>query len=217
MQCSCGATIKVRAMTLHKRGASHLQRRRIKALLAKVCIPHREIARRCRVSFERVRQIAKSIGAAPGFDRIRTCSLNRASKAARDLVKADRRLKALARSCHRSGLELEFIPSAHRTVAWPILRAKVLIEGRVCALRSAIRAHENVVIKRPLLDGDVAFVCYLMPDGRWLVIPRERLPRGNTSFRPELRQLRRGTNRHDWQNYIDAWDLLRRAREAVAA
>jgi hypothetical protein len=54
-----------------------------------------------------------------------------------------------------------------------------------------------------------------MPDGRWLVVPRSKWPKGtSTEFQPAALQKPGGkSKRHDWPAYIDAWHLLKKAAE----
>lgn len=95
---------------------------------------------------------------------------------------------------------------------------RVEIDGIVCYLRRAIKRHaiqSGVSIQGLInshgreLPDDVQFICYLLPDNRWLIIPRELLPNERTEFcLGDVGNYGRKSARRDWRFYVDAWHLI---------
>ena len=101
----------------------------------------------------------------------------------------------------------------------PIYRDAALVDDHYCLLRLALThsRHECCVrLSRPnarILD-QAEFVLYLLRDNRWLIIPKQHLPKSKTMF--SLFHSYNGVvNRHDWIEYLEAWRLLKR-RDSLA-
>lgn len=217
--CVCGAVLKRRGLKMHTLGIRHRQGRRIKALLSKTCISHREISRRCDVSFERVRQVAIKMGFDSGLARKQSCTVHRIDKAKKSLERTGL-LKDVRAIATRNGLAFETIATHKHSVQSPIFRRTVLIANQICALRttslSTGRNAGNVLVRPQTVAPNVDFVCLYIPGGHWMVIPVSLLPDRVTMFRMNLKIKAGSSNRHDWRDYIEAWHLLTSASAQAA-
>lgn len=205
---SCNASVAARSMTIHKKGTFHRQNKRIRALLSKPCITQIEIAERLGVTTQRVQQIAARILQVDGHARQRVCTLRRVSDLNDNLLKTNRVLVALRTTCAREGLTFEAVTYL-KNEASVIHCRKVKVEGQTCRLTLAASRGRYVSFRRPSNLTDESFVLSLLPDHRWVVVPRAALPAKQTTFAPEPKPNYGTRNtRHDWPDYINAWHLL---------
>lgn len=191
----------------HLRSVAHRQNGRIRALLNQPCIAFSEIGRRLGVSRERVRQIADRFCPETGRQRQYTCAINNPPKLPSNCLA----LRA-EKVCREKGLPFQFVNRTNGIRQRLSTNAAIIANEKCLLRRSAERENGNIVVRRPALGPeDAAFLLSYMPDGRWLIIPKDKWPRtGSTEFRPgDLQRPGGKSKRHDWPGYIDAWHLLK--------
>jgi hypothetical protein len=198
----------------HLKSVAHLQNRRFRALFQKPCISFSEIGRRLGLTRERVRQLAERFGAQTGRERQYVCAVNERP----GLLPPDCLALKAEKICQEKGLRFEFADGPGRGYRRLSAHSVVVIEGQKCVLRhSTQRESGNIMVRKPERSAkDAAFLLSYVPDGRWLIIPKDRWPRSeSTEFRPSgLQKPGAKTKRHDWPSYIDAWSLLKNEENA---
>lgn len=194
-QCGCGMVLKMRAS--HRRGAIHRYGPRIRILLEQDCLSFAGIGKRLRITRERVRQIARLLDSKSGRQRQDSCRVKRSAQAEPQHVKE---LQFIAKD---RGLSFERIISMY----YNFLTRRVKLSGHVCAI--ALASNRRGKIHIPARKGDYDFFLGKTAFG-WLVIPREKLPRHETTVLLGRAKPTPGArvHRHDWHVYLNAWRLL---------
>lgn len=192
----------------HLKSVAHKQNRRLRALLQKPCITFSEIGRRLGLTRERVRQLAEKLGAQTGRERQYVCAINEHPALPPDCLA----LKA-EKVCQEKGLRFQFEDGGGAGYRRRLSTHSAVIEGKKCLLRhSSGRPNGNIVVRRPEHSTkDADFLLSYVPDGRWLIIPKGKWPRGESTEFQSNDLLNPGgkSKRHDWPAYIDAWHLLK--------
>lgn len=180
----------------HTRSVFHRKAKLIRAMLERDCIPYAEIARRIGLTRERVRQMAVMMGFAAG--RLR-----------QDICRTKRRKKAMVGfflAAQQHGFPVE-----------PINRKSAYINGKLCVQRQASwhkmgkgRKYAFLNLNRPKTQFDICG--WKLPDGRFLILPKDLVNFVQTSFNPEETK-KPGANSaaHYYRDYIEKWSLLGRA------
>jgi hypothetical protein len=199
------------AKTSHLKSVAHRANKRIRAWLKKPCISFSEIGRRLGLTRERVRQIAEKFCQETGRERQQACAINRLS-----LQLSSNCLAMKAENlCRKRGLQFQL--TEREGHGHQLSTRSVIIENQKSVLRRcSVRKNRNIVIHKPALNAkDAEFMLSYMPDGRWLVVPRSKWPRGaSTEFQPApLEKPGAKGRRHDWRAFIDAWHLLKNVVE----
>lgn len=206
--CTCGLSLKRRGLSMHKRSIFHRQHQRIRALLNTNCLTFSEIGKRLGISYERVRQVAKLIGYTSGNERMKVCTIARIEESGEafstPLIEALR---------ERDKVTVALIPARKPSVELPMQSKNIIVNDRYnCRLlRAAERFGGTAIsIRSPKHLAAAAFLLFSLPDGRWMIVPRDKAPREQTMFMLNPQE-RHGAHsmRHDWREYIEAWHLLR--------
>ena len=190
----CHFELKERAFKRHTISVFHKKAKLIRAMLERNCITHAEIARRIGLTRERVRQMALRMGFANGKSRHAICRIERRKKAMPDFfVKAEER-----------GFQAE-----------PIGRKSAYINGMICVQRQACwreigrqgYKYIYLCIRRPESQFDIC--AWKLPDGRFLILPKELVGFKQTVFTPEESD-HPGTAKtsHYYREYIERWSVL---------
>lgn len=213
MACDCGMTLTARGMARHRNSATHRNMRRIKALLNTPCITLEEIAARVGFSKQRVHQVANLINVQCG-ERQTVCGLRR-RQARNDETLRTGLLRAVIATAQQRGLAVE---TTIKTNGEPG-RTRILLNGLTCHLHKVTYQRPYVAIGSRRLPRDGEFNLFLLPDGRWMVMPSSQTPRGRTLIAIHQPRTRKGmgrNKRHDYRDYIEAWHLLAK-QESIAA
>jgi hypothetical protein len=203
-------------MHRHTQGLLH-RSERVKALLRKDCITQSEIAARVGVTRERVRQIAQHFEFATGTQRRAVCRINKA----RHRVFASPLFAGFREACKQRSLSAEPLP-LHSDLRSFQLRAALVNDLKVALKVSSYNVRGYCCIssvRRSVLKRFEVFA-YLLPDKRWLLLPRELAPTFPTMFalEPNLDGIGiTNERRHDYHNFIDAWHLLEAQPRAICA
>jgi len=193
---TCRLEVDRRFFRRHTLSVVHRKAKLIRAMLERNCITHAEIARRIGLTRERVRQRALQMGFADGRSRHAICRMERRRKEmAEFFVEAQRR-----------GFAVE-----------PLGAKSAYINGKFCVQRKACwhdvpkrhRKYTYLSICPP--TGRFDFCAWKLPDGRFLILPRELTGFRQTTFNPEESE-RPGTasSSHYYREYIERWSLLGR-------
>lgn len=215
--CSCGLTI-IQRRGRHFRSPFHTQARRVKALLAKDCIPISQIASRLGVTTQRLQQITDKLGI-KGWARRKNCTLKRRNQRAEGLHP---RVEAALRKMRTFGIEA----TVQATSLRPSATLDVVANGKVCLVRSAFMpkcrpGHVVLATTCPRRPCDF-LLFWVRPADMWVVVPSDRYA-GKTMFKLELtKQGKAGggmghDKRHDWRDYVEAWHLLKGPAQASAS
>lgn len=205
---SCGIMLAARSMSKHRLGVFHRKNKRIRALLKKPCLTFEEIGERLDVSRQRVHLMAKAMNI-DGVARRQVCITNHTEARTIEMLSSERWLSAISAACSREGLTLTTTLHIHKNYVY---KKRVEINDRACWLRDAATVGAYIKIERPRrLKDDVEFVLYLLSDERWIIVPRERLPKAATLFAMEPNSRYPGSHaiRHDWRDYVERWEPLR--------
>lgn len=196
----CRFKIDKRRFKRHTLSVVHRKAKLIRAMLERNCITHAEIARRIGLTRERVRQLALQMGFADGRSRHAICRMERRKKEmAEFFVKAQER-----------GFQVE-----------PLGTKSAYINGKICVQRQACwhdigkgkYKYTYLSIYQPTCPFDIC--AWKLPDGRFLILPKELVGFTQTTFNPEESE-RPGTasSSHYYREYIERWSLLGRPRGA---
>jgi hypothetical protein len=184
----------------HTLSVLHRKAKLIRAMLDRNCITHAEIARRIGVTRERVRQLARQMGFADGRSRHAICRMERRKKEmAEFFVEAQKR-----------GFPVE-----------PLAARSAYINGKLCVQRQACwhntgkgqRKYTYLSIQQPAGQFDIC--AWKLPDGRFLILPKNLAGFRQTTFNPEESE-RLGTfsSSHHYREYIERWSVLGPPRQA---
>ena len=190
----CRLELKERAFKRHTLSVFHRKAKLIRAMLERNCITHAEIARRIGLSRERVRQLALRMGFADGKSRHAICRI-------------ERRRKAMA----------EFFVKAeeHGFAVEPLGAKSAYINGKICVQRQACwrnigkRGYQYtyICIRRPVSRFDIC--AWKLPDGRFLILPKEQVGFRQTVFNAEeSSHPGSATTSHYYREYIERWNVL---------
>jgi hypothetical protein len=197
---TCRFELNKRGFKRHTLSVVHRKGKLIRAMLERNCITHAEIARRIGLTRERVRQLALKMGFADGRSRHAICRM-------------DRRKKEMA----------EFFLQAQKRgfAVEPLGARSAYINGKLCVQRQACwhdvgsneRKYTFLSIRQPKVRFDIC--AWKLPDGRFLILPKELSSFTQTTFNPEESE-RLGTNSssHYYRDYIERWSLLGRPRRS---
>ncbi len=197
---TCRFKVNERRFKLHTRSVFHRKAKLIRAMLERNCITHAEIARRIGLTRERVRQLALQMGFADGRSRHAICRMERRKKEmAEFFVEAQKR-----------GFPVE-----------PLGTKSAYVNGKICVQRRACwhdigkgkYKYTYLSIYRPAGRFDIC--AWKLPDGRFLILPKELVGFTQTTFNPEESE-RPGTysSSHYYREYIERWSLLGLPRRA---
>jgi hypothetical protein len=197
---TCRFKVHKRGFKRHTLSVFHRKAKLIRAMLERNCITHAEIARRIGVTRERVRQLALQTGFADGRSRHAICRMERRRKEmAEFFVEAQKR-----------GFEVE-----------PLGARSAYINGKTCVQRQACwhdigkgkYKYTYLSIHRPTGRFDIC--AWKLPDGRFLILPKELVDFTQTTFNPKESE-RQGTHSssHYYRDYIERWSLFGRPRRA---
>ena len=190
----CRFELKERGLARHKLSVVHRKGKLIRAMLERNCITQAEIARRIGVTRERVRQLAQQMGFADGKTRQAIC-------------KIERRKKAMAEFCQKAqerGFAVE-----------PVGRMGGYINGKLCVQRRACwrnigkgkYKHTYLNIRQPAGRFDIC--AWRLPDGRFLILPKELVGFRQTIFNPEEGEKPGAdSSSHYYRECIERWSLL---------
>jgi hypothetical protein len=169
-------------------------------MLERNCITQAEIARRIGVTRERVRQLALQMGFADGRSRHAICRMERRRKEmAEFFVQAQKR-----------GFAVE-----------PLGPRSAYINGKLCVQRNAcwhdVGSSEHkytfLSIRQPSVKFDIC--AWKLPDGRFLILPKELAGFRQTTFNPEESEhLGTASSSHYYRQHIERWSLLGRPRRS---
>jgi len=195
---TCRFELDNRGFKRHTLSVFHRKAKLIRAMLERNCITQAEIARRIGVTRERVRQLALQLGFADGRSRHAICRM-------------ERRRKEMAEF---------FVEAQKRGFAVELLGTRsAYINGKLCVQRKACwhdigksgHKYTYLSIFRPAGRFDIC--AWKLPDGRFLILPKELTGFRQTTFNPEESD-RPGTasSSHHYRQHIERWSLLGRPR-----
>jgi hypothetical protein len=195
---TCRFELDNRGFKRHTLSVFHRKAKLIHAMLERNCMTHAEIARRIGVTRERVRQLALQMGFADGRSRHAICRMDRRRKEmAEFFVEAQKR-----------GFEVE-----------PLGTRSAYINGKLCVQRNACwhdvgkSEHKYTYLSIRPPGGRFDICAWKLPDGRFLILPKELTGFRQTTFNPE-ESGHRGTasSSHYYRHHIEKWSLLGRPR-----
>lgn len=204
--CTCGyvGLPGHRNSARHQISALHVHAQGLRDLLATDGITFREIGDRLGITRERVRQIAQRLGYTSGHARQKR---QRLARLAERKEKWDL-LRALRADC----------PYAIDSMAPGLRFREVQILGITCQLARASLRRRNGYTHLSGLTGDTGTKVALvkLPQGGWMVMPRERCRPLDTKLGERKRQ---GADRHhhDYNQMVNNWKLLEEMKAADAA
>jgi hypothetical protein len=191
---TCRFEVDKRRFKRHTLSVVHRKAKLIRAMLERDCITHAEIARRIGVTRERVRQLALQMGFADGRSRHAICRMERRKKT----------MAAFFAEAQKRGFEVETFGTR-----------SAYINGRICVQRQACwhdigqgkRKYTYLSIHRPTGRFDIC--AWKLPDGRFLILPKELVGFTQTTFNPqESERLGTDSSCHYYREYIERWSLL---------
>lgn len=199
----CGMTVAESLLWIHRRSLLHRRYHEIKRLIEGNVVTLAEIAARYGVSKEWVSQVSERMGI-PGRDRQKQRTMRK--------LQTSPRLVRLLEDLRAQGLNVSPLVIFRRGGNVWVPRRRVLVNGRMCAVIKATVRNERLVRLHYQKTHPAEFVLVQMPD-HWLVIPVEEAPHDTTILSPHLARLAPGSGgrKHDWNKYLDAWHLLKRA------
>lgn len=197
---TCQLKFKERFLKRHARSIFHRKAKLIRAMLERDCISYAEIARRIGLTRERVRQMAVMMGFATGRSRQGICRMERRKKA----------MVGFFLAAQEHGFPVE-----------PLNRKGGYINGKLCIQRQASwhkmgkgkLRYTFLNLNGPRARFDIC--AWKLPDGRFLILPRNLVNFVQTSFNPEETK-KPGANSaaHYYRDYIERWSLLGRPRKS---
>src|SRR5260370_33719744 len=193
---TCRLQLDKRGFKRHTLSVVHTKGKLIRAMLERNCITHAEIARRIGVTRERVRQLALQMGFADGRSRHAICRMERRKKEMPELfVQAQKR-----------GFAVELLGPRNAYI-----NRKLCIQRKAC-WHDVGRSEYNYTylsIRQPAGRFDI---CSLkLPDGRFLILPKELTGFRQTTFNPEESEhLGTASSSHHYRQHIERWSLLGR-------
>jgi transcriptional regulator with XRE-family HTH domain len=199
----------------HERSTLHRYGRRIRALLDANCLTLTEIGNRVGITRERVRQIAKDYFGVTGRIRQGVCRLTRRDeklKIQKDRL-ADFPIGQVMAKLNELQIPFETVLSKNG-----IEHGRLLVNGKICKIlkcgpRTTYRHRARYRNIRPPKSHRLDFCIYVDPKHGFLVMPKDKLPKHATAFILDapLGENRLGAYslRHDFIDYLDAWDQLR--------
>jgi hypothetical protein len=183
-----------------------VNRERVIALLQEKCISMSEIAYRVGCSRERIRQLALKYLGITGRERNWSCPLNRSNRVP-ELPDHN-----FVHDCLDLGFDVQPILNDRGSSN----KQMVLVNGKSCLLRKASTRFAGIHSSCTVVfhisrsgSGDYDVCVYELDDGRWLIVPQDRIPFRSTDFSvfPRAR-VAAYSKRHDWITYINAWQFL---------
>jgi hypothetical protein len=191
---TCRSVVDIQGFHFHARSVVHRKGMLIRAMLERDCITHAEIARRIGVTRERVRQLALQLGFATGRSRHAVCRMARQKKTmAEFFVQAQKR-----------GFEVELLG-----------RKSAYINGKLCVQRNACwhdlgqKGYEYTYLSFRPPEGRFDICAWKLPDGRFLILPKNLAPSGQTTFNPEeSKHPGTASSSHHYRQHIEKWSLL---------
>ncbi len=196
----CHFEINQRRFKRHTLSVFHRKAKLIRAMFELNCITHAEIARRIGVTRERVRQLALQMGFADGRSRHAICRMERRKKEmAEFFVEAEKR-----------GFGVE-----------PLGAKSAYINGKICVQRQACwheigkEGYKYIYLSIHRPTGPFDICAWKLPDGRFLILPKDLVGFTQTSFNPEESgSPGTASTSHYYREYIERWSLLGQPRSA---
>jgi len=198
---TCNLQFKEDFANRHTRSAVHRNAKLIRAMLERDGSSYAEIARRIGLTRERVRQLAVMMGFAAG-------------KLPQDIRRTGQRKRTMVGfflAAHQHGFSVE-----------PINRQSGYINGKFCVQRQASwrktgtskYKYNYLTIYRPKIRFDIC--AWKLPDGRFLILPKDLVKFVQTIFNPEETQKPgRNSAAHYYRAYIEKWNVLGRPRASA--
>jgi hypothetical protein len=184
----------------HTLSVAHRKGKLIRAMLLSDCITHAEIARRIGLTRERVRQLALLMGFADGRSRHAICRMRRRKK----------EMAEFFQEAQKRGFAVE-----------PLGSTSAYINGKLCLQRKACwhgvgksrQKNTYLSIRQPEVRFDIC--AWRLPDGRFLILPKELTDFSQTTFNPEeTESLGTTSSSHYYRQHIEKWSLLGRPRHS---
>jgi Homeodomain-like domain-containing protein/HNH endonuclease len=108
----------------------------------------------------------------------------------------------------RHGLEVEWFPS--RQQGNPPMKRKFKVNGHICVIRESSSRSDGKAASIYRTNQKADFCIYRLKNGQWMIVPFKFWPRQATMFILNPTTTRGAKSlRHDWQDYVEAWYLLR--------
>jgi hypothetical protein len=202
----------------HERSTLHRHGRRIRALLDANCLSLTEIANRVGgITRERMRQIARDYFGVTGRIRQSVCALIQREEKMKVLMDAltSFPIGQVMAKLNELQIPFEAMPSKRG-----IELRRLLINGKMCKIlkcgprTTAGYRSRYRCIRRPQSRDPYDFCIYVDSKHGFLVMPKDKLPKNSTSFilDPPIgynNMLGTYSTRHDFIDYLEAWDQLR--------
>ena len=206
MTCECGLPV-AGCNRNHRLSVYHRHHRRIKNLLSKDSLSFAKIGQRVGLTRERVRQIALQLGMATGRERGQQRATDKRMSAWREREG----YREVIAKCKKLGYTVT--PSRYATRSgWRFEDPIAVINGWRVHIVYIRTRHRYLVFRRSVVCSDFhlgvsPIGVFIYPAKAWKTFPER------TSFSPIPNPVgRRGPQRHDYLNYLEAWKLLRGAR-----
>ncbi len=197
----CGLLVFNHLSPSHAKGVYHRYSKKVRTLLATDCPNFAEVARRLGVTRQYVAQIAAQIGIPKGR-KTWTPEQRKAQVLERNPLLAE-----LVQEAEKHGLRPELV-RAKRNVG-PYLMREIQIGKSRCGIKKMSHTYRDLYFLGRPSQRHWDFVLSKLPCG-WMVIPRKKFPKRSTGFivGREKRSSGARSHRHDWPDYLNAWDLL---------
>jgi len=197
---TCRLELDNRGFHRHTHSVIHRKGKLIRAMLERDCITHAEIGRRIGLTRERVRQLALQMGFAAGRSRHAICRMERRKKEMPEFfVQAQKR-----------GFEVELLGARNAYI-----NGKLCIQRKACwhGVGRGEYKYTYLSIRQPTSQFDIC--AWKLPDGRFLILPKELTGFRQTTFNPEESE-HPGTasSSHYYRQHIERWSLLGRPRHS---
>jgi hypothetical protein len=210
MTCECGLSVAERHRRRHRKSVYHRQHRRIRALLSDHSITFAEIAARFGITRERVRQMARQLGIASGRERRGQHTLDQRMSAwekqngYRELIAKGKELGYAVTPIRRNtSWGWQFEQGVVAINGWRAQIVYIWPWGRYLAMTRSVHRADFFVGISP-----IGF--FVFPSKIFRTFPKR------TAFSPTpcptTQKGATGFFRHDYLNYLEAWESLRRRR-----
>ena len=200
-RCSCGVVLKSRESDARHRGSFfHRRARMVIKMLDKLYSLNR-IGQELGISRQRVHQIVSQLPIKSGRERQKL----RVHEARLERIPE---VMAFIRLAKSHGLKAQPVKAGY---GQEFSRRLVMVNGYKVRLMRAPRRREGAFgVIKPKTFGDADFAAIFLPNKKWLIVPKDKMPQAPTSFVPEVRFPKTsGDQRHDWRDYVEAWSLLK--------